>query len=71
MTMLTHARGRFERATYSSEDRTCARATSAAAQLAMIKRVCMAAVTILAAGAVLAAVMALKVAIYLPGFIHH
>ena len=69
--MLTHARGRFERATYSSEDRTCARATSAAAQLAMIKRVCMAAVTILAAVTVFGAIMALKFAIYLPGFIHH
>jgi len=69
--MLTHTRGPFERVTYSSEVRTSARATSAAAQLAMIKRVCMSAVTILAAGTVLAAILALKVAIYLPRFIHH
>ncbi len=37
----------------------------------MIKRFCVAAVTILAAGTAVAAIMALKVAIYLPLFIHH
>ena len=39
--------------------------------MAVIKRFCVAAVSILAAGAVLAAIMSLKIAIYLPRFIHH
>jgi len=61
----------FERAVYSSGDRSSARPAGAATQLATIKRVCMAAVTILAAVTVFGAIMALKFAIYLPGFIHH
>lgn len=71
MTMLTQTRGPFERAAFSSGDRSSAKATSPAAHLAVIKRFCVAAVSILAAGAVLAAIMALKIAIYLPRFIHH
>jgi hypothetical protein len=71
MTMLTHARGPFERTPYSSGGRDPAMAGRAVAHLAMIKRFCVAAVTILAAWAALAAIMALKIAVYLPRFIHH
>jgi hypothetical protein len=71
MTMLTHTRGPFERAPCSSGGQDPAAAGSAAAHLAMIKRFCVAAVTLLAAGAAVAAIMALKVAIYLPRFIHY
>jgi hypothetical protein len=44
---------------------------SAQAHLAMIGRFCIGALTLLAAGGVVAAIMALKIAIYLPGFIQH
>jgi hypothetical protein len=71
MTMLTHPRGPFERARYPLESRSDVRASSAAAHLAMIKRFCLGALTILLAGSAVAAIMALKVAIYLPRFIHH
>jgi hypothetical protein len=37
----------------------------------MIKRFCMGALTVLAAGAALTAIMALKIAVYLPHVIHH
>ena len=71
MTMLTHTRGPFERASCSSEGRDPAKPVSAAAHLAMIKRFCLGVVTILAAGAAVAAIMALKIAIYLPRLIHY
>jgi hypothetical protein len=72
MTMLTHTRGPFERAPYSAGNRdTITAGAAAAAHLAMIKRFCLGAVTILAAGGAVAAIMALKIAIYLPRFIHH
>lgn len=71
MTMLTHTRGPFERTPHSSGGRSPAEAGSAAAHLSMIKRFCVGAVTILAAGAAVAAIMALKIAIYLPHFNHH
>jgi hypothetical protein len=70
MTMVMHTRGPFERAAGSSQRRNPAR-TGAAAHLAMIRRFCVTAVTILAAGTAVAAIMALKLAIYLPRFIHH
>jgi hypothetical protein len=70
MTMLTHMRGPFERARRPLEKRIDARAGSAAAHPATIKRFCLGAVTILVAGSAVAAIMALKIAIYLPRF-HH
>ena len=71
MTMLTHMRGTFERARYSSARRDTVEAGAAKAYLAMIKRFCLSALTILLAGTAVAAIMALKIAIYLPLFIHH
>ena len=69
--MLTHTRGPSEGARYSAGSRDPARADVAAAYLAMIKRLFMRVSVILAAAAALAAIMALKFAIYLPRFIHH
>jgi hypothetical protein len=69
MTMLTHIRGPFERARYSSAGRDTVGAGAAKAHLAMIKRFCLGALTILLAGTAVAAIMALKIAIYLPLFI--
>lgn len=71
MTMLTHTRGPFERAPYSLESRSDVRASSAADHLATIKRFCLGTLTILLAGSAVAAIMALKIAIYLPRFLHH
>jgi hypothetical protein len=71
MTMLTHTRGPFERARYSSGSRSSAEVDRAAAHLATIKRFLFCAVAILAAGNAVAAIMALKIAIYLPLFIRH
>jgi hypothetical protein len=65
MTMLTHSRGAFERATPSPVGQHPARTTPAKAKLAAIKRFILCAVTILLATGALAAIMALKVAIYL------
>jgi hypothetical protein len=64
MTMPMHRSGPFERARHSSQrlDRVATR--PAAAHLAMIKRFCVAALTVLAAGAALAAVIALKAALF-------
>jgi hypothetical protein len=70
MTMLTHMRGPFERIPYASSSRRPAEADRAAAHLATIKRFLIGIVTILAAGTVVAAIMALKIAIYLPFIIH-
>jgi hypothetical protein len=71
MTMLTHPRGPFERARYPLENRSDVRASSAAAHLATIRRFCLGALTILLAGSAVAAITALKIAVYLPRFIHH
>jgi hypothetical protein len=70
MTMLTHMRGPFERACYSSARGDTLGAGAAKAHLAMIKRFCLGALTILLAATALAAIMVLKIAIYLPRFIH-
>jgi hypothetical protein len=66
MTMLTHGRGAPERA----GRRTRNRAGTAAGKghLAMIKRFVGGVVTVLAAGAAIAAIIALKTAIYLGRF---
>ncbi len=71
MTILTHTRVPFERAPYSSEWEGLVGAGRAVAHLAAIKRFCLHAVTILAAGCAIAAIMALKIAIYLPLLIRH
>ena len=62
MTMLTHARGPFQRAPGRQEAATPG---AAEAHLAMIKRICICVVTVLMAGAALAGIIALKAAIYL------
>jgi hypothetical protein len=69
--MLTHMRGPFERTPDSSGGRDKVGAGVANAHLATIKRFCIGATTMLAAGVAVAAIMALKIAIYLPLFIHH
>jgi hypothetical protein len=71
MTMLTHHGVPFEQASHSPGQRKPVGAGAAASHLAMVKRFCMVALTLLAAGATLTAIMALKIAIYLPRFIHH
>jgi hypothetical protein len=64
MTMLTHTRGPLERPPYSSQRRDTVAARPAAAHLAMIKRFCMRALTVLAAGGAIAAIIGLKAAIF-------
>lgn len=71
MTMLTPAHGPSERPRYPLEGRSDFRAGNAAAHLAMIKRFCLGALAILLGGITVAAIMALKIAIYLPRFIQH
>jgi hypothetical protein len=70
MTMLMHTRGPFERARTSSARRGTIGAGAAKARLAMIKRFCLGALAILLAATALIAIMALKIAIYLPRFGH-
>jgi hypothetical protein len=65
MTMLTHTRGVFERAAHFPVRQHPARTAAAKAQLAAIKRFILCAVTILMATGALAAIIALKAAIYL------
>jgi hypothetical protein len=65
MTMLTHSRGPFETASYSSGKRDNVRAGAAQAHLATIKRFCICALTLLVAGGAVAAIIALKTAVYL------
>jgi hypothetical protein len=71
VTMLTHSRGPFERAPYSVGRRGPAEHGSAAAYLTMIKPFFIRVLMVLVAGGAVVAIMALKVAIYLPRFIHH
>ena len=60
MTMLTHARGPFQRSTYSPERQDAATPGAAEAHVAMIKRFGICALTILLAGSALAGIIALK-----------
>ena len=60
MTMLTHARSPLQRPTNSPRRQDAAAADAAEAHLAMIKRFCMCALTILLAGGTLAGIIALK-----------
>jgi hypothetical protein len=64
MTMLMYTRHPFERAPSSMETRDTIREGAAEAHLAMIKRFCISALTVLAAGGAIAAIIALKAAIY-------
>jgi hypothetical protein len=70
MTMLIHTRGPLERTPSPSRTRDTAAAGAARARLAMIKRFCISALTVVAAGCALVAIMGLKVIVYLPRF-HH
>jgi hypothetical protein len=67
MTMLTHTRGPLERVAHSWRGRQ----NVAAAHLATIKRLFMRALMMLTAVCAVAAIMAVKIAIYLPSLIHH
>jgi hypothetical protein len=65
MTTLTHTSGGFERAAHSPVRQHPARIATTKAQLAAIKRTVLCAVTILVATGALAAIIALKTAVYL------
>jgi hypothetical protein len=71
MTMLTPVRGPLEGARYPLRDQNSLRPDSAAAHLAAIRRLCLGVLAILLGGSAVAAIMALKIAAYLPRFIHH
>ena len=71
MTLLTHPGGPSARPRPASESRDPARISAAAACLATAKRLFARVLVLLAAGLALVAIMALKVAVYLPRFIHH
>ena len=71
MTMLIHAGDPSARPRHASESRDPARIGAAAAYLATAKRLFARVLVLLAAGLALAAIMALKGAVYLPRFIHH
>jgi hypothetical protein len=71
MTMLTHTRGSCESPTYSAGSRDPAGAGVATTYLAVGKRLFIRVLMVLAAGGAVAAIIALKVAIYLPRFVHH
>ena len=64
MTMLMHTHGPFERAPAPMPRANTANADAAAMRLAAIKRFCFGALGVLAATGALAAVIALKAAIY-------
>jgi hypothetical protein len=64
MTMLTDTRGLFNRPPDSSTRRDTAGVRPAAAHLVMIKRFCISALTVLAAGGAVAAIIALKAAMF-------
>ena len=65
MTMLTQARGPFQRPTYSPERQDAATPGAAEVHVAMIKRFGICALTTLLAGSALAGIIALKAAIFL------
>jgi hypothetical protein len=71
MTMQTHRDSPLGRVSYSSESRGAFGPDTARTHLAVIKRFCVSVLTILLAGGLLAAIMALKVAIYLPRVVHN
>lgn len=71
MTMLAHTGGLRGRIADSPKSQNPAGANAAAAFPAIIGRLFMRVLMMLAAGAAVAAIMALKIAIYLPRFVHH
>jgi hypothetical protein len=71
MTMLTHTHGPFERSSHSQQKRDAVRADAADARLAAIKRICLCACAALLAGSAMAAIIALRTAIYLERFNYH
>jgi hypothetical protein len=70
MTMLTHTRDVFERTARSPMGQPPGRTAAATARRATIRRLCRGVVTVLAAGSVLTAIIALKAVIYLLRFSH-
>jgi hypothetical protein len=64
MTMLMHTRDPFQRAPSSIRRRDSVREGAAEAHLAMIKRFCISALTVLAAAGAIAAIIALKTAFF-------
>jgi hypothetical protein len=64
MTMLMHTRDPFGRSRSPMQRRDTIRQGASKAHLATIKRFCLGALTVLAAGAALAAVIALKAALF-------
>jgi hypothetical protein len=70
MTMLMHARGPFKPAHTSLGRQDTVDAGAVEARLAMIRRCCRCAVTILLAGSTLAGIIALKAAIFLSRLNH-
>lgn len=68
ITMLTTTRGRFERAAHSSGRRDGIGAGGADARLATVRRFCISALLLAVASVALAAIMALKLIVYLPRF---
>jgi hypothetical protein len=70
MTMLMHTCGPFERGPSSTAKRDTIGDGAVEARLATIKRLCIGALTVLAACGALAAIIALKAAIYYWRFLH-
>ena len=70
MTMLAHTGGPRKRTAASPKSRDPAGATAAAAYPAIIGRLFIRALMMLAGGVAVAAIMALKMATYLPRFVH-
>jgi hypothetical protein len=72
MTMLTHTHGPFERSSYSPpQERNAARADATSTRLAAIKRLCLCVCAALLAGSAMAAIIALRTAVYLARFNYH
>ena len=65
MTMLMHTRGPLERSSYSSPGRHTSGADAVRALLSIIKRFCMSALVVLAAGTAIAVIIALKASMFL------
>jgi hypothetical protein len=70
MTMLTHTGGSFKPVRHSLDGPGSAGTVAARAHLAMIKRFCIGTLTVLAVGGTLAAIVALKAALFV-GVYHY
>ena len=71
MTMLAHMGRPSGRPLHAPQSRSLAGADASGSYLATIKRFFVSLLVVLTAGMALAAVMALKIAVYLPRLIHH